>query len=113
MNEPQTLHDLAVRARTFREAARLLEDLGHDDDAVSVLDNVAHGVEEDLANGLEDVNDIAWHTVWAHGRWKDLTSRMGVDTREHAAACVAREHARINADSLVPAPPLTDLRWWL
>jgi hypothetical protein len=32
-----------LRAETFREAARLLESTGRDDDAVNLLDNVADG----------------------------------------------------------------------
>jgi hypothetical protein len=33
-----------VRAETFREAARVIEQLDHDDDAVAVLDNIASGI---------------------------------------------------------------------
>lgn len=33
-----------VRADAFREAARVVEALGHDDDAVAVLDNIASGI---------------------------------------------------------------------
>lgn len=35
-----------LRAAHFREAARLLEDAELDDDAVNMLDNVAHGIEQ-------------------------------------------------------------------
>jgi len=33
-----------ARAAAFREAARVLEDTGHDDDAVNLLDNIADGI---------------------------------------------------------------------
>lgn len=36
-----------TRRGTFREAARLLEATGRDDDAVNLLDNVADGYEQD------------------------------------------------------------------
>jgi hypothetical protein len=35
-----------LRAAHFREAARLLEAADHDDDAVNLLDNVAHSIEQ-------------------------------------------------------------------
>jgi hypothetical protein len=35
-----------VRAAAFREAARVVEQLGHSDDAVAVLDNIASGIAE-------------------------------------------------------------------
>jgi chromosome condensin MukBEF ATPase and DNA-binding subunit MukB len=35
---------LTSQSATFREAARLLEDTGRDDDAVNLLDNVADGI---------------------------------------------------------------------
>jgi hypothetical protein len=33
-----------ARAAAFREAARVLEDTGRDDDAVNLLDNIADGI---------------------------------------------------------------------
>lgn len=48
-DDAQALRDQETRARTFREAARLLEGLGHTDDAVNVLDNVAAGIERELS----------------------------------------------------------------
>ncbi|MFE6474542.1 hypothetical protein [Streptomyces rochei] len=53
------MNDLAasemVRATHFSEAARLLEDTGHDDDAVNLLDNMADGIRTHAAGEQHDL----------------------------------------------------------
>lgn len=44
VREVDRLRNGPARAEHFREAAQLLEDIGHDDDAVNLLRNVADGI---------------------------------------------------------------------
>jgi hypothetical protein len=55
----------------------------------------------------------AWHSVWLHGNWRYLTSKMTTPVREHAAACV-EQYARVlaEADGEPGRPGPQGLRWW-
>jgi hypothetical protein len=67
------------------------------------------GPSYDLSLSHPDpVNDEAWGSVWLHGNWRYLTSRMTTPEREHAADAVARWCAQDPDD---PSEP-TGLRWW-
>jgi hypothetical protein len=57
--------------------------------------------------------DAAWGTVWLHGNWRYLTSKMTTAERETAADAVARWFAALHADD--PDIELGEpdgLRWW-
>lgn len=65
------------------------------------------------ADGQAGPGDDAWGTVWLHGNWRYLTSKMTTPEREHAADAVARWSAALHADD----PDLEEgepegLRWW-
>jgi hypothetical protein len=57
--------------------------------------------------------DAAWGTVWLHGNWRYLTSKMTTAERETAADAVSRWSAALHADD--PDIELGEpdgLRWW-
>lgn len=65
--------------------------------------------------GEPDPVDDAWFSVWLHGNWRFLTSKMTTEQREAAAAAVLRADAiKTAADEDDPDPPgpPTGLRWW-
>lgn len=55
-------------------------------------------------------NDAAWHSIWLHGHWRYLTSKMTTDEREVAATAIERHFAYAEMPwSIEPS----SLRWWL
>jgi hypothetical protein len=69
-------------------------------------------VEPDEARRVEDA---AWGSVYLHGHWHFLTSKMTTEERTAAADAVDRDWARVEAED----PSLTHgadsraaLRWW-
>ncbi|MBM9509929.1 hypothetical protein [Actinacidiphila acididurans] len=57
--------------------------------------------------------DDAWGTVWLHGNWRYLTSKMETAAREHAADAVARWNRELRAQDGDPEPVEPEgLRWW-
>lgn len=56
-----------------------------------------------------DPMDGAMHSVWLHGNWRFLTSKMTAGQREAAADAVQRYNAVLEPDE--PLPP-HQLRWW-
>jgi hypothetical protein len=73
-------------------------------DALAVIDSCMAG---------ETVpGDAAWGTVWLHGNWRYLTSKMTTAERETAADAVARWSAALHAgDPDIEVEP-EGLRWW-
>lgn len=70
-------------------------------------------IEEAGADGPAGPGDEAWGSVWLHGNWRFLTSKMSTPERELAADAVARWSAALNADDedLEGGEP-EGLRWW-
>ncbi|MGW2724779.1 hypothetical protein [Streptomyces sp. NPDC001492] len=61
-----------------------------------------------------NVADSAWHTVWLHGDWRELTRHMDAGQRTLAADAVARHSRRLalqDGDGSHTEP--ANLRWWL
>ncbi|MFF8412863.1 hypothetical protein [Streptomyces omiyaensis] len=56
--------------------------------------------------------DEAWGTVWLHGQWRYLTSKMATAEREHAADAVARWSAGLAAIDGEEWEEPDGLRWW-
>jgi hypothetical protein len=66
-----------------------------------------------VTDNLPLPGDAAWHSVWLHGNWAYLTSKMTTAEREHAADAVARYDVHLNSeDSDLEASELEGLRWW-
>lgn len=63
----------------------------------------------------ESVLDAAMHSVWLHGDWRFLTSKMSGEEREAAAAAVERYHQVMDVAEGKPSAPVdpSGLRWWL
>lgn len=70
-------------------------------------------IEEANADAPAGPGDEAWGSVWLHGNWRFLTSKMSTPERELAADAVARWSAALNADDedLEGGEP-EGLRWW-
>ncbi|MFB7858800.1 hypothetical protein [Rhodococcus qingshengii] len=60
------------------------------------------------------VPNSAWHSIWLHGRWEDLTRYMTTEEREHAADSVARysRYLAITGEGETDYKEVTGLRWW-
>jgi hypothetical protein len=72
------------------------------------LDWIANAVQADQNN-----SDDAWATVWLHGKWRYITSKMNTAERELAADAVARWSATLNALDGEPTTGEPEgLRWW-
>ena len=57
--------------------------------------------------------DEAWGSVWLHGNWRYLTSKMSTPEREHAADAVARWSLALEAvDGAGREGEPEGLRWW-
>jgi hypothetical protein len=59
-----------------------------------------------------DVMDSVMHSVWLHGKWRWLTSKMGAEEREVAADAVQRYSTWLNRQDEELASEVLDLRWW-
>lgn len=93
-----------------RRFAGIADGLGRDLDRVARAMAVMN-VEPDEVRQIED---SAWHSIWLHGSWRDLTVQMTTEQREAAAGAVERRwHLMYSAsgDSMGPATRAA-LRWW-
>lgn len=66
--------------------------------------------EKRQAVAAGDVLDGAMHSVWLHGKWRWLTSKMSLEEREAAADAVLRYSASLYDDSKQLDPQ--SVRWW-
>lgn len=91
------------------------EQLFFGEDRVAVLRQAnewlrTQGVDLPPADRPEYGLDSAMQSVWLHGNWRFLTSKMTSEEREAAAAAVERYHVAM--DPVGPFDP-SGLRWWL
>jgi hypothetical protein len=84
-----------------------------------LVDAITDGIMQALAKERAVVQpaiaalDGALHSVWLHGDWRWLTSRMTTEQREAAAEAVERHSAALNADAVDEfVLDGDDLRWW-
>lgn len=56
--------------------------------------------------------DGAMHSVWLHGKWRWLTSKMTTEQREAAADAVQRYSTWLNRQDDELSGEVLDLRWW-
>lgn len=69
---------------------------------------VAEGREAGQPSYLES----AMHSVWLHGDWRYLTSKMTAEEREAAAVAVQRYSTWLNRQDPSLTSEVLDLRWW-
>jgi hypothetical protein len=98
------LNEAALSAvRRFAGIAdALARDLDRAARAMAAMD-----VEPDEARRVEDA---AWHSIWLHGSWREVTTQMTTGQKEAAAAAVER-HWYVPGDSMGPETR-AELRWW-
>jgi hypothetical protein len=94
-----------------RRFAGAMQHLAADQDRIARA-MAAMDVHPDEARRVEDA---AWGSVYLHGKWRFLTSKMTTEERTFAADAVDRDRARAEAED----PALTRgadsraaLRWW-
>lgn len=113
-NPPGTAKRSAANAAVTGAVRRMADVMDH---YTRDMDRVARAmaamdVEPDEARRVEDA---AWGSVYLHGKWRFLTSKMTTEERTVAADAVDRDWALAEADD----PGLTRgpdskaaLRWW-
>ncbi|MET9436936.1 hypothetical protein [Streptomyces sp. NPDC006551] len=106
----------AVHARAAVEAVRRLCQVTIDSSVrVQAIEQARDtlAVVERCMDDSASPGDAAWGSVWLHGNWQYLTSKMTTPEREHAADAVARwsaELAALDGDQERGEPE--GLRWW-
>jgi hypothetical protein len=123
------LIDLATRVTAAeREHRRPADQLwqGHDVLAAVRERGIADGLDEAQLlhrevvaevrgnNGQADPLPIdgAMHSVWLHGKWRWLTSKMSTEQREAAADAVQRYSSWLNRQDRELSSEVLHLRWW-
>jgi hypothetical protein len=82
-----------ARAAAFREAARLLEDAGRDDDAVNLLDNVADGIASYGPSAAMDPIVVRWDRTVIHPNPNDPgESRCPFEYCDHQPGDLLAQH---------------------
>lgn len=95
-----------------RRIASALSDMG---DALHRLATGADMLERVLTAGRNDEPppmDGAMHSVWLHGKWRWLTSKMTTEEREAAADAVQRYSDWLCAQDDEGSNVIEELRWW-
>ncbi|BFP50085.1 hypothetical protein KCMC57_64530 (plasmid) [Kitasatospora sp. CMC57] len=103
VNIEHTLSQVRRFCEMAVNASMRVQAVEHATDVLPVLD-------ADPADGSPA--DAAWFSVWLHGNWRHLTSRMTTPQREHAADAVARYNRVLNAAAPCSKPDPLLLRWW-
>lgn len=94
--------------RTYRDAREhCMPDISEADKAEmkAIWKNREH------APSVPELLDSVLHTVWFHGNWRYLTSRMTTEEKEAFADAVERYSARMNAEDR-DLDNLDVGRWW-
>lgn len=102
-----------LRARMFNEVGPALNGFFVPLSRRMAVADALLAIAQVEAAQLQALNDAAWGSVWLHGKWSWLTKNMTTPEREHAADCVARWCALVDAEDGEPGRGEPEgLRWW-